>query len=400
MLRQRYDAGALVFRQGDVADVAYIIESGCLEVLGGERDRVVLSELHTGELVGEIGLLDRSPRTATVRAKTVTELSVVTREQIARRLDDADPIIRLLVSVLVRRLRGTLGQMRGDAAQRHASALPGRHAADRQGVEKIRLESELHQALQNNELHVHYQPIVDLKTGAWAGFEALTRWHHPERGMIAPDKFIALAEETSLIEPIGRWVLETASADLHRFQQRHLGVSAAPPLFVGVNVSARQIMDSGFATVLAAVPPALAPNIKLEVTETAVLDYEETRRWLSIAQRMGFTVALDDFGTGYSGFQHLLELEFHTVKIDRAFVRTMRDNKRSMHLIRGIVGLAGSLGLTVVAEGVELAEDAQVLARQGVDMGQGYWFGKVMTAQTIETLLINGPGPSVSSSAR
>ena len=139
MLRQRYDAGALVFRQGDVADVAYIIESGCLEVLGGERDRVVLSELHTGELVGEIGLLDRSPRTATVRAKTVTELSVVTREQIARRLDDADPIIRLLVSVLVRRLRGTLGQMRGDAAQRHASALPGRHAADRQGVEKIRL---------------------------------------------------------------------------------------------------------------------------------------------------------------------------------------------------------------------------------------------------------------------
>ena len=247
-----------------------------------------------------------------------------------------------------------------------------------QTMERVDLEHDLRGALERDELRVHYQPLVDLRGGGIIGFEALTRWQHPTRGLVAPHAFIPVAEETGLIIPLGRWVLETACRQAARWR-------AADPtrvgVFVSVNLSARQFSQSDLpdevATVLAATGlPAGA--LELEITESALMD--QTERGIAALTRLralGVRLVLDDFGTGYSSLSYLRHLPLDTIKIDRSFVAGV-DQPADRSIVEAVVALAHGLGIGVVAEGIETSDQLKVLRTIGCDVGQGFLFAAAL----------------------
>ncbi|MGB1108980.1 MAG: EAL domain-containing protein [Gammaproteobacteria bacterium] len=378
--KYQYADGEVIFRAGDQADTAYVVESGQVHIIAGE---VLLNTLKPGALLGEMGILDNTTRTATAIANGETVLTLIDRTQMTERIANADPVLRMLIEVLLARFRSTLSRVRdnqpiSEAQDAHNPYDTG--TFDASTMDKIRLEAELRNAVHGNELQVWYQPILDLNTRRWAGFESLVRWEHPERGFISPESFVALAEETGLICPIGSAVMTEACKRLARFQAlRNEHSPGHPPLFMGVNVSARQLDDREFIETIGQVVQGAGTrsrNIKLEITESLLIDYKVVKVWVDNCRSQGFSVTLDDFGTGYSGFQHLLELEFDTVKIDQTFVRSVLINERSELMVRGIVGMAKAMKMKVVAEGVENQDQLELLADMGVDYAQGFWVGK------------------------
>ncbi|SFF55752.1 PAS domain S-box-containing protein/diguanylate cyclase (GGDEF) domain-containing protein [Actinoplanes philippinensis] len=242
-------------------------------------------------------------------------------------------------------------------------------------VERLELRSALDHAVNEGHFLLHYQPIVDLSSGTAVGFEALVRWHHPKRGVITPDQFIEVAEESGLILPMGRWVLEEALRTVAEWR-RILPPGQAP--YMSVNVSVRQFRESGFVeqvrTALAntGVPPEA---LMLEITETLLVKDDE-RIWtdLGVLREMGIRIAIDDFGTGYSSLGYLRSRPIDIIKIDKTFIDDMVLGQQPMALVSGIVSLAQSLGLAVVAEGIEDTAHRDVLIRLGCPLGQGFLF--------------------------
>lgn len=262
-----------------------------------------------------------------------------------------------------------------DAAMYRAKALGGGRyeifdqTMRAQSVERIRTESELRRALDRDQLAVWYQPIVELRTEAVIGQEALVRWHHPARGLLSADAFVPLAEHIGAIAALDAWVLNRVCAD-------HAGHTGT----IAVNLSARWLEHPTFlGSVTAAVAESgLEPErLVFEVTESVVLaDLERSSDTLNRLRDLGFRVALDDFGIGFSSLSYLNRLPLDILKIDRSFVQVLDPGTRSLAMTSGIVHLGQSLGLTVVAEGVELPEQRQALLDIGCDLGQGYLFGK------------------------
>jgi len=244
---------------------------------------------------------------------------------------------------------------------------------------RLEVRADLEAALRRREFRVHYQPIVDLETGRTSGFEALVRWMHPARGMVAPFDFIPLAEETGLIVPIGNWVMREACHQLVRWQETF---GAEQQLTVSVNISAVQIRDPGFeAEVTASLATSgLAPQLlTLEITESLLLeDPTDASDKLTALKRLGVRVAIDDFGTGYSSLGYLARLPIDVLKIDKSFVDTIGDGAHGSAVARLIVDLGTTLDLEVVAEGIEEAEQADMLRAIGCQLGQGYLFSRPM----------------------
>jgi diguanylate cyclase (GGDEF)-like protein len=245
----------------------------------------------------------------------------------------------------------------------------------REAMRRLMLEPELERAIAGNQLILHYQPIVDFITRRIAGFEALVRWQHPERGMVPPDEFIGLAEETGQIVPIGTFVLETACRRAAHWNT-HRG--NAPPLSMGVNVSARQFVDPDFPDIVARAceNAGLDRNLlKLELTETAVIDnIDMVERILQKLQAMSVRVVLDDFGTGYCSLTYLHRFPFDTLKVDKSFTSGIQDRTKNRRIVHSTVMLAHRLGMDVVAEGIEHAREAEVLQQMGCEYGQGAMF--------------------------
>jgi EAL domain-containing protein (putative c-di-GMP-specific phosphodiesterase class I) len=248
-------------------------------------------------------------------------------------------------------------------------------------VERLELRSALDHAVNEGRFLLQYQPIVDLRTGEAAGFEALVRWHHPQRGIIAPDQFIEVAEESGLIVPIGRWVLDQA---LHTVAQWRRVLPRARSPYVSVNVSVRQFRQTGFveqvrgSLAYAGVPPQA---LMLEITETLLMgDDEQIWADLAVLQEMGVRIAIDDFGTGYSSLGYLRQRPIDVVKIDKTFIDDIVDDPQQLTLVAGIVRLANSLNLTVVAEGIESDRHREVLERVGCPLGQGYLYSSPVDA--------------------
>ncbi len=239
---------------------------------------------------------------------------------------------------------------------------------------RLRLESDLRQALAEDQFRVHYQPVVDARTGRVTSLEALVRWQHPQRGLVPPDEFIPLAEENGLIVPLGAWVLESSLRHLARLRQS----SGNAALTVAVNVSPQQLTDGALdETVKSALQQAGLPGsaLQLELTERVFLhDMAETRRALLAVEALGVTLAIDDFGTGYSALGYLRRLHVHTLKVDREFVRDISSDENDRHLIRAIISMAHSLQIRVVAEGVETAEQLAFLREYDCELAQGYFF--------------------------
>ncbi|MEQ1600352.1 MAG: EAL domain-containing protein [Methylophilaceae bacterium] len=251
---------------------------------------------------------------------------------------------------------------------------------------RVAMESELRKALARQQLQLHYQIQVD-DTGRATGAEALIRWLHPEHGLISPAQFIPLAEETSLILPIGQWVLETACAQLKVWQQE----AGTRNLVLAVNVSAKQFYQTDFAAQVQtamqrhAINPAL---LKLEVTESLFMDhFENAIACMESLRVIGVGFALDDFGTGYSSLQYLKRLPLDQLKIDQSFVRDIVTDKHDRSIVRTIVAMATSMELSVIAEGVETEEQRQHLLNKGCLHYQGYLFGRPLPIEQFEEQL-------------
>ncbi|MEQ1786585.1 MAG: EAL domain-containing protein, partial [Acidimicrobiales bacterium] len=260
-------------------------------------------------------------------------------------------------------------------------------------VERLQLSHDLCEALEADQLRVVYQPIVRLNTGKIVGFEALLRWDHPTLGCIEPDRFIPLAEESGLIAPIGQWVLDTACRTAAAWQQLH----HRPDLTIAVNVSARQLASSDLVS---HVEDALndagltAASLVLEMTETVLVDDPgATAGRLRQLRRLGVRLAVDDFGTGYSSLSYLRQFPVDILKIDRSFIAPLTDAGESPLLVHGLLELGRTLGLELVAEGIETATQLTHLRQQGCHLGQGYLFAKPVDAAVAGSLLTTGRFP-------
>lgn len=233
------------------------------------------------------------------------------------------------------------------------------------------IESELGAAFDRGDFELYYQPQMNMLKGKIVGYEALIRWRHPERGMISPMEFIPVAEETGIIEQIGRWVLRQACIDARQLPE---------DCFVAVNISPVQFTDRDFvATVrsLLAETGMKPARLELEITETAMMrDRERAARILSELAALGISVAVDDFGTGYSNLSYLLDFSFSKLKIDRSFVNRLEKDQGSGAVVSTIVGLSRALGVRTIAEGVETESQALLLKAAGCEVAQGYLYGK------------------------
>jgi diguanylate cyclase (GGDEF)-like protein len=252
------------------------------------------------------------------------------------------------------------------------------------------LEAGLNRALERREVELLFQPIMSVMDGRLAGFEALMRWNHPERGQMSPNEFLDLAEETGAIVPLGRYVVEAAAAQLVAWQTVYKRKTS---LFVGVNLSARQILHHDLThdveEILKNTNPARR-SLVVEVTEAVVMENPElAERRLSALAGEGLGLALDDFGTGYSSLSHLARFAFDKLKIDREFIEAMENDENTRTIVRAIIGLATDLGQGVVAEGVQSEEQLRILNEMGCGFAQGYFFGKPMTAAEAERMIIN-----------
>lgn len=252
--------------------------------------------------------------------------------------------------------------------------------------ERAALEADLRNALSQQEFSLHYQPQIDAH-GTILGVEALLRWAHPQRGMVSPACFIPLAEETGLVLPLGRWVLHTACSLLAAWQQ----VPALAPLTMAVNVSSRQFRDAGFVDDVArvlAVTGAPPGQLKLELTESLLVeDMAATIATMEALRALGVGFSLDDFGTGYSSLAYLKRMPLGQLKIDQSFVRDLLTDPNDAAIVRTIIGLAASLGLGVIAEGVETNEQRDWLAHAGCAVYQGYFFSRPLPVGLLEQLL-------------
>ncbi|MBI2307953.1 MAG: EAL domain-containing protein [Rhodocyclales bacterium] len=254
---------------------------------------------------------------------------------------------------------------------------------------RVSLESSLRNALQNDELSLHYQPKIDLMSRQVLGFEALLRWHSPEHGNVSPADFIPIAEDSGLIVPIGEWVITRALGDL-----RVWNTSRRQKLHVAVNLSTRQLRVDNITRRIAqligesAVP---ADWLELELTESMVMENVHAQiETFQQLQELGVKLAIDDFGTGYSSMSYLKRLPIDTLKIDRSFVSDLPKDSNGLAIATAIVALGHSLGLTVIAEGIETTAQAEALLNLGCDLGQGYLFARPMpAAQVAEYLAAN-----------
>jgi EAL domain-containing protein (putative c-di-GMP-specific phosphodiesterase class I) len=250
-------------------------------------------------------------------------------------------------------------------------------------AERLSLEADLRRALSRNELRVYYQPIVALASSDVVEYEALVRWQHPERGLVSPGEFSPIAEDTGLIVPIGQWVLEQAC-----LQAQQLSSAGGAPV-ISVNLSARQFQDPALLdTVRRALSAAqLNPRrLKLEITESTVMrDAESAIATLRELKGLGVQVAIDDFGTGYSSLGYLKQFPLDTLKIDRSFVSGLGQDPQDTAIVRSVLALAKTLGLTVTAEGIETDAQRELLLELECARGQGFLFARPLPAEDLES---------------
>jgi diguanylate cyclase (GGDEF)-like protein len=260
-------------------------------------------------------------------------------------------------------------------------------------LDQLDLEGGLRRAIENEGLRVHYQPEIDLTTGAVVGFEALLRWEDPHRGSVPPMRFIPLAEQTGLIVPLGRWVLEAACRQVAEWQARQ-GPDDAP-LWVSVNLSGRQLAEPDVADHVASALAASGldgGSLWLEITETVLMtDVDAATRTLEALRALGVHIAVDDFGTGWSSLLYLKRFPVEALKIDRSFVDGLGRDRDDTSIVAAVVSLAHSLGLLAVAEGVETEEQLDGLRALDCDLGQGFRWARPMTPDQVTAWLAGLP---------
>ena len=258
-------------------------------------------------------------------------------------------------------------------------------------LQLLHLESDLRRAIECQEFCLHYQPITSLVTGKLIGFEALVRWQHPERGLIFPTKFISITEDTGLIIPLGEWVLHEACRQMHAWQMEF---PTASPLNISVNLASKQIKEANFIQQIELILAETGLDgscLKLEITEGTLMEYvEETINTLLQIKAKKIQLSIDDFGQGYSSLSYLHRFPIDTLKIDRSFVSLMNSDN-NFEIVRTITTLAHTLGMDVIAEGVETSEQLAQLKGLGCEFGQGYFFSKPLNGGSAQAMIAANP---------
>jgi diguanylate cyclase (GGDEF)-like protein/PAS domain S-box-containing protein len=353
--------------------------------LGGDEFTILLDDADSLEIASQVAERVRTALSAPIHLPG-QDVFVAASIGIALSSSNADKAEDLLRKADLAMYRA---KSRGKAQHQVFDVSLDKYAQDR-----LALETDLRRAIERNELEVHYQPVVSLATEQIRGVEALVRWKHPERGMIAPAHFIPLAEETGLIVDIGAWVLETACRQVQEWNS----VRGAP-LNLSVNLSARQFQDPGLvARVAAAVERSgLDPRqLVLEITETAVMrDADDAIRKALALRSMHFRLAIDDFGTGYSSLSYLKQFPVSMLKIDRSFVSGLSEDSPDTAIVRTVVALAEGLSLVAIAEGIETQAQAALLRSLGCRLGQGYLFARPLPADVLGDLLRDEAPPAL-----
>lgn len=375
----------IIFSEGDAGDCAYIIEKGrVLIYLSKDKEDIPLTILGEGEIFGEMALIDNQNRSASVRALEDVRLGIVTKQQVLERVSTADKVVQLLMRVLLKRLRrkniNTPGGTKISDVEFDNSGAgdDGTQTA----LDQIKLENQIFQAFQNKEFELFYQPIVNLKTKQINGCEALLRWNSPQHGLVSPNLFIDVIENSSMVIPIGHWIINQALKDLRTIQDQlrlNKKEKMADDFMMSINISGRQFTHSDFVNNLEDLREKhdLQPkNIKLEMTERIMMDGAIALDALKQCHDQGYAISIDDFGTGFSSLQYLTQMPISFLKIDRCFVMKILNDPKSKAVVSSIIHLAHAMDIEIIAEGIENNEESLVLETLGARFGQGYLFSK------------------------
>jgi diguanylate cyclase (GGDEF)-like protein len=250
---------------------------------------------------------------------------------------------------------------------------------DLEATYKLTIEKDLKSAIPNKEFMLHYQPIIDLQTGEVIGMEALIRWNHQQFGLLSPDKFIPISEESGQIISIGKWVLHTACVQNKKWQEE-----GHPPFKMAVNISTIQLQQKNFVETVEEILEEVGLDsewLELEVTESILMeDTEQLKENLAKLKKLGVSIAIDDFGTGYTSLSYLRQFSFDRVKIDRSFINDISGDKNGKMITATIISLAQKLNMRVIAEGVEDQVQLSFLKKENCDAGQGYYFSRPLPA--------------------
>jgi EAL domain-containing protein (putative c-di-GMP-specific phosphodiesterase class I) len=327
-------------------------------------------------------------------------------------LDGREIVLRASIGIAVSNAGGGEAED-GDELLRNAEAAmyiakesgKGRHqifesAMHESVFKRLELRAALQNALDNGEFVVHYQPVIELSTGAIVGAEALVRWDHPERGLVPPMDFIPLAEESGLIVPIGAWVLAEACRSAADLQARF---PSDPPFHMAVNLSARQLTRSEIVTEVGYVlaETGLDPgSLVLEITESMVMrDIDLSIERMTKLKELGIQLAIDDFGTGYSSLNYVRRFPVDVLKVDKSFIDEIAESEESRALTAAVVELARILGLRTVAEGIEHADQLERLQQMGCEFGQGFLFAKPLPMAELQAMLTERAGMKIEADA-
>ncbi len=413
-----FDTDEFIFQEGDPGDCAYIIDSGMVEVsLDKDGRKLVMATLTQGDILGEMAIIDRLPRSASARAIVPTVVTAIPLDYVSQKIEQSDPTVRMFLRLTMARYRdlnARLGQVfeslslsqEGDSDDGFASSTmelknvmsqllemqqridsavskPSQPASSSMfGEETLRVtkiqvteEKQLKEALMRKEFRLYYQPIIDLANNRIAGCEALVRWKHPSGDLLPPDRFIEQTEKSGLIVDLGYWIAERAC----EFQGR-LFNDFQQDLFVAINLSGKQFDDQFLVASLADIMDrtgAKRERIKFEITESLLIDNPElATQSLHQLKETGARLAIDDFGTGYSSFSYLYRFPFDTLKIDRVFISAMLRSQKSDQIVKSLVNLSHDLSMDVVAEGIETEEEANLMRKYKTTYGQGFHFSR------------------------
>jgi EAL domain-containing protein (putative c-di-GMP-specific phosphodiesterase class I) len=393
-----YPAGSVIFREGEPAGCAYLIERGQIQIsVCPNGEEKVLAVLGQGELLGEMAPIDDQPRSATATVLSDAEVISISRQQLETVIDDSGPLMQLLLRVLLDRLRSTqrgsdanIPVERGKPIERKLFA--GYEAIRGRAVEQLQMEKALQEALRRREFELYLQPIIRLSDNHLAGFETLIRWISPEKGILQPMEFLGVAEDSGLIVPIGLWVLEHSCHILGRMEgQFQDAFPGLPPLFISANVSARQLASLKDVDDMVAIIKKTgvdASHLKIEITEGLLVKNPEIAEiGMKKLKEIGVTFAIDDFGTGYSSLSYLHRFPLDTLKIDRSFVNAMLEDTGSFTIVRAVTKLAQELNMDIVAEGIERPEEITKLQELGCNYGQGFLFSRPVPVNQAMDLL-------------
>lgn len=374
--------GTVIFSEGDEGDCAYIIDEGrVLVYLSKDQDEIPISILGPGEIFGEMSLIDNLSRSASVRCIEDCKLSVVTREQLVQRFEKSDSLMQLLMRVLMNRLRRNNIALsnRWEQAQGKTpdmSVYVDTPAKYDDVFEKLKFENRLQEALARQEFEMFYQPILNIGSNTIIGCEALLRWNDPDRGYVMPDAFVDFLENSGLVFPVGYWILEQCFKDLPEIQKKF-----GPQFSMSINVSGRQFTNPNFLDELQKLAwkhRTPVKNVKLEVTERVMMDGSVALDTLFKCKNQGYSISIDDFGTGFSSLKYLSQMPVSFLKVDRSFVMKLTKDSKSLAVVRSMIFMAQSLGMEIIAEGIETQEERELLLNLGAYMGQGWLYSKAL----------------------